>query len=66
MFAFFDIGNVFGENQPLRINQLRAGAGVGISWVSPVGPLRLAIARPVRKFTGDKIQNIQFQIGTSF
>jgi outer membrane protein insertion porin family len=66
MFAFFDIGNVFGENQPLRMNQLRAGAGVGISWVSPVGPLRLAIARPVRKFTGDKIQNIQFQIGTSF
>jgi outer membrane protein insertion porin family len=39
---------------------------VGISWVSPVGPLRLAIARPVRKFAGDKIQSIQFQIGTSF
>jgi len=66
MFTFFDIGNVYGENQPLRLNQLRAAAGVGISWVSPVGPLRLAVARPVRKFAGDKIQNIQFQIGTSF
>ena len=66
MFTFFDIGNVYGEDQPMRLNQLRAAAGVGISWVSPVGPLRLAIARPVRKFAGDKIQNIQFQIGTSF
>jgi outer membrane protein insertion porin family len=66
MFTFFDVGNVFGESQPIRLNELRAAAGLGISWVSPVGPLRLAISRPVKKFTGDKIQNIQFQIGTSF
>jgi outer membrane protein insertion porin family len=66
VFTFFDIGNVYGAGQPIRLSQLRAGAGVGISWVSPVGPLRLAIARPVRKFAGDKIQSIQFQIGTSF
>ena len=37
-----------------------------VSWISPVGPLKLAIAQPVRKFTGDKIQTVQFQIGTSF
>ena len=66
MFAFFDIGNVFGDNESLRFNQLRSGAGIGVSWVSPVGPLRFALSRPVRKFTGDKIQNLQFQIGTSF
>ena len=66
LFTFFDIGNVYGAGQPIRLNELRAAAGVGISWVSPVGPLRLAIARPVRKFAGDKIQSIQFQIGTSF
>lgn len=66
MFTFFDIGNVYGAGQPIRLNQLRAAAGFGVSWVSPVGPLRLAIARPVRKFAGDKIQTIQFQIGTSF
>ncbi len=66
MFTFFDVGNVFGASQPIRLNELRAAAGLGISWVSPVGPLRLAMSRPVKKFTGDKIQNIQFQIGTSF
>ncbi|MEO8856916.1 MAG: outer membrane protein assembly factor BamA [Burkholderiaceae bacterium] len=66
MYAFFDIGNVFAASEKIRFNQLRASAGVGISWVSPVGPLRLAIARPIRKFAGDKIQAVQFQIGTSF
>ena len=66
MYAFFDLGNVFGESQPVRFNELRSSAGVGISWISPVGPLRLAFARPIRKFTGDKLQSVQFQIGTAF
>lgn len=67
MFGFVDVGNVFGEND-LRPNakDLRASVGVGLSWISPVGPLRFAIANPIRKFTGDKIQKFQFQIGTSF
>ena len=66
LYTFVDVGNVFGESQPIRLNELRAAGGVGISWISPVGPLRLAIAKPIRKFAGDKIQSIQFQIGTSF
>ena len=66
MFAFVDVGNVYAESQPVRWNDMRASTGVGISWISPVGPLRLALARPIRKFAGDKIQTVQFQIGTSF
>ncbi len=66
MFGFIDVGNVFSESQPMRLGQLRSSVGVGISWISPVGPLRLAIANPIRKFTGDRIQRVQFQIGTSF
>jgi outer membrane protein insertion porin family len=66
MFAFVDAGNVFGENQPYRLNDLRASYGVGVSWVSPVGPLRLGIAQPIRKKVGDRIERFQFQIGTSF
>ena len=65
-FTFFDIGNVFGENDPIRTNELRASAGIGLSWISPLGPLRLAWATPVRKKPQDKLQKIQFQIGTSF
>ena len=65
-FTFLDAGNVYGEHEPWRLNELRASVGLGLSWISPLGPLRIAWGQPVRKFAGDKIQKIQFQIGTTF
>ncbi len=67
LFGFMDIGNVYGDNDT-RVNarDLRASVGVGLSWISPIGPLRFALANPIRKFPGDRIQKFQFQIGTSF
>jgi outer membrane protein insertion porin family len=66
MFGFVDAGNVYGDTEKFTLSELRASAGVGLSWISPVGPLRLAFAHPLRKFPGDRIQKMQFQIGTSF
>ncbi|MGV3570341.1 MAG: outer membrane protein assembly factor BamA, partial [Ramlibacter sp.] len=66
VFGFVDVGNVFGEDEPLKVDDLRASVGVGLSWLSPIGPLRIAAAQPVRKQAGDRIQRFQFQIGTSF
>ena len=66
IFAFTDVGNVFGEDQKLTVSDLRASVGVGLSWISPIGPLRIAFANPLRKQAGDRIQKLQFQIGTSF
>jgi outer membrane protein insertion porin family len=66
LFGFFDVGNVYAEGEKLTASDLRASAGVGLSWISPIGPLRFAYANPVRKQANDKIQKFQFQIGTSF
>jgi outer membrane protein insertion porin family len=66
MYAFLDAGGVFGSDESIQIGDLRSSYGVGISWISPVGPLRLAFARPISKFESDKIQSMQFQIGTTF
>lgn len=67
MFGFFDVGNVSDDfQQSSKLSDLRASVGFGISWISPIGPLRIAYARPVRKFVNDKPQSVQFQIGTSF
>lgn len=66
LFGFVDAGNVFGEKEQYRLNDLRVSTGIGISWISPVGPLRIAIATPLRKKPGDRIERLQFQIGTSF
>ncbi|MBI1623477.1 outer membrane protein assembly factor BamA [Comamonas suwonensis] len=66
LFTFVDVGNVWAEGESMELNSLRASTGIGISWISPLGPLRLAYAQPIRKETGDRIQKLQFQIGTSF
>ncbi len=66
MFGFVDAGGVFDAGESIQLQDLRSSYGVGISWISPVGPLRLAFARPIRHFDGDRIQTMQFQIGTTF
>ena len=66
VFTFVDVGNVYGDDDKITFSEMRASAGVGLSWISPLGPLRIAFAQPVRKFAGDRIQKLQFQIGTSF
>ena len=66
IFGFADAGNVWGADESIDLNTLRASAGIGLSWFSPVGPLKLSWGVPVRKFSQDKIQRFQFQIGTAF
>ncbi|MGE5117399.1 MAG: outer membrane protein assembly factor BamA [Betaproteobacteria bacterium] len=65
-FGYLDTGNVWGENEKVTASSLRASAGLGLSWVSPVGPLKLSYGTPIRKQPGDRIQRLQFQIGTAF
>jgi len=66
MFLYLDVGNVWGANEQITLDSLRASGGAGMSWLSPVGPLKLSYGVPVRKLPGDRIQKLQFQIGTAF
>jgi outer membrane protein insertion porin family len=65
-FIFFDVGNVWAADDSITYDSLRASVGFGISWVSPVGPLKFSYAAPVKKIDTDRIQRFQFQIGTAF
>jgi len=66
LFAFTDVGRAFGENEKVNLGELRSSIGVGLSWISPMGPLRFSYALPMKRQVTDKIQRLQFQIGTSF
>jgi outer membrane protein insertion porin family len=65
-FTFFDAGNVFDEGTKIKIAELRYSAGVGLSWISPVGPLKLSYGKALNAKPEDKKQNFQFQLGTGF
>jgi outer membrane protein insertion porin family len=57
---------VFQEGQRFRVDQLRYSAGIGLSWISPVGPLKLSYAKPLNAKPGDRLERFQFQMGTGF
>ena len=65
-FTYLDVGNVWGVNERLTLSSLRASIGLGFSWVSPVGPIKISYGSPIRKEPTDRIQRLQFQLGTAF
>jgi outer membrane protein insertion porin family len=65
-FTFIDAGNVYGEGEKIQLSELRYGAGIGLSWVSPIGPLKISIGTPLNAKPGDRPQRFQFQLGTGF
>ncbi|ARS56026.1 outer membrane protein assembly factor BamA [Ralstonia nicotianae] len=66
LFTFFDYGNVFAEGQPFKVGDMRYSAGFGLSWLSPIGPLKISMGFPIKRKAEDQTQRFQFQIGTAF
>jgi outer membrane protein insertion porin family len=71
--AFVDVGSLWGTEpnygyttNVADIPSMRVGAGVGIQWVSPFGPIRVDYAWPVASQYFDKTQNLRFGFGTRF
>ena len=67
-FSFVDAGQVFNLDAGEKINtaNLRYSVGLGISWISPVGPLKLSFGHPLNAKANDRKQQFQFQLGTGF
>jgi len=64
--GFVDAGNVWGALQDVSGSDLRAAAGVAMSWDSPVGPLKFSYAYPFKTKEIDRIERFQFQLGRIF
>ncbi|MFC6670039.1 outer membrane protein assembly factor BamA [Marinobacterium aestuariivivens] len=73
--AFFDAGNVFTTDclvessdctEGVELDQIRYAAGVGLSWLTPVGPLSISLAMPLNDKKDDETEVFQFSLGQSF
>ena len=64
--GFFDAGSVWGYDSKFSLSTLRYSAGVALAWNSPMGPLKFSFANPFNKKTNDKVQRLQFQMGSVF
>lgn len=64
--AFVDAGGIWGPGQELDTSALRYSAGLGFTWISPIGPIKLIYAYPINSQEGDKTEQFQFQLGQVF
>ena len=65
--GFFDIGNVYDlDEEDIEFDMLRYSVGMGLTWLSPIGPLTFSYAFPFNEQDDDDKQSFQFQLGASF
>ncbi|HEY5924583.1 MAG TPA: outer membrane protein assembly factor BamA [Kofleriaceae bacterium] len=78
--AFFDIGNAYNVESRFcsraatdacpgavdMLGGLRKSVGVGVRWLSPLGPLRLEWGLPLDLRAGEQPAGLEFTIGGSF
>lgn len=63
--GFLDAGNVSNTEYP-TLDNFRLGAGVGIRYMTPAGPLRLDIATPLNPSDRDEAVQVYISIGQAF
>ena len=64
--AFVDFGNVYTDIDAFDAGELRASAGMALMWRSPMGPISISYAFPLRKEDDDEIERLQFTFGGAF
>lgn len=61
--VFFDYGMIGLKN----LDEIkRMSTGIGIEWITPIGPLQLVFAKPLNDKKGDNTNSFEFNLGTRF
>lgn len=72
--AFLDAGNVFSTScredtvgcfSP-TLKELRFSVGVGVSWLTQLGPMSFSLTHPINAANYDEVETFSFEVGQSF
>ena len=67
--VFMDAANVWGVDYfdgDDEGSEIRSSLGIGIDWLTPIGPLNFTLATAITKADSDKTETFRFNLGTSF
>jgi translocation and assembly module TamA len=63
---FFDAGGAYASQFPEFFGDTRMAAGLGVFYVTAIGPIRLDVATPINRRRGDKELVLYVNIGQAF
>ena len=66
---FFDAANIWGVDYDASIDdgsKIRSSIGIGIDWLTVVGPLSFSITEVITKSDNDIEETFRFNLGTTF
>ena len=66
---FVDAANLWGvdyDSSVNKSNKIRSSVGVGLDWLTPIGPLSFSLATPLTKADTDIEETFRFNLGTTF
>ena len=64
--VFVDAGNAYSALDGVTWDETRLSAGAGLRWLSPVGPLRVELGKPIRSKPHDQKSILLFSFGGPF
>jgi outer membrane protein insertion porin family len=64
---FFDMGNVYNDDEDIDLGELRSSTGFGFRWYSPMGPIRLEYGYKLNVKEGEEQGGrFEFSMGSAF
>ena len=66
---FLDAANLWGVDYDKSLNDnssIRSSIGIGVDWLTPIGPLNFSLSQPISKETTDVTETFRFNLGTTF
>ncbi len=66
---FIDVANIWGVDYDSKIDdgsKLRSSTGLGLDFLTPIGPLSFSLSQPLTKNSTDKTETFRFNLGTTF
>ncbi len=64
--TFLDVGQVSSDGTPFSSGGWHAGAGAGVRYYTPIGPIRLDVAVPLNRLPGGDSLEVYIGIGQAF
>ncbi len=64
--VFVDAGNVWADWQAVDLDDARLGAGLGVRYLSPIGPFRLEVGFKLDREEGESGYEVNFWLGNPF